>query len=74
MNKLTTILMAGALAISAGLAFAQSQMNTDDALQGHKLPGMDMSGHTMSASQPVHVYSRKVAGRAAQHDLRDFAG
>lgn len=42
MNKLTPIFIAGALAISAGLAFAQSQMNTPDTTSGH-------AGHNMSA-------------------------
>lgn len=42
MNKLTPIFIAGALAISAGLAFAQSQMNTPETTSGH-------AGHSMSA-------------------------
>lgn len=45
MNKLTPVFIAGALAISAGLAIAQSQMNKDDSMQGH-----DMAGHSMPAS------------------------
>ncbi|WP_195180342.1 hypothetical protein [Mesorhizobium sp. INR15] len=44
MNKLTPIFIAGALAISAGLAIAQSQMNKDDPMQGHNMLGMNMSG------------------------------
>lgn len=42
MNKLTPIFIAGALAISAGLAIAQSQMKTNDAMQGHDMSGMEM--------------------------------
>lgn len=42
MNKLTPIFIAGAMAISAGLAFAQSQMNTPETTSGH-------AGHSMSA-------------------------
>src|SRR5690554_1589075 len=42
MNKLTSIFIAGAMAISAGLAFAQSQMNTPETTSGH-------AGHSMSA-------------------------
>jgi len=42
MNKLTPIFIAGAMAISAGLAFAQSQMNTPEPTSGH-------AAHTMSA-------------------------
>ena len=42
MNKLTPIFIAGAMAISAGLAFAQSQMNTLEPTSGH-------AGHYISA-------------------------
>lgn len=42
MNKLTPIFIAGALAISAGLAIAQSQTNAGDAMQGHDMHGMEM--------------------------------
>lgn len=42
MHKLTPIFIAGALAVSGGLAVAQSQMNKDNPIDGH-----DMSGHTM---------------------------
>ena len=45
MHKLTPIFIGGALAISAGLAIAQSQLNTDTPMQGH-----DMPGHSMPAS------------------------
>ncbi len=45
MNKLTPLFIAGALAISAGLAIAQSQMNKDGTMQGH-----NMAGHSMPAS------------------------
>ena len=43
MNKLTPIFIAGALAISASLAIAQSQMNKDDTMQGHNMPGHSMA-------------------------------
>lgn len=42
MNKLTPIFIAGAIAISAGLAFAQSQMNTPETTSSH-------AGHNISA-------------------------
>jgi uncharacterized protein (DUF305 family) len=45
MNKLTPIFIAGALAISAGLAFAQSQMNTPEPTSSH-------AGHSMSTPAP----------------------
>ena len=43
MNKLTPIFIAGAIAVSAGLALAQSQMNKNDPMAGHNMPGMSMS-------------------------------
>lgn len=43
MNKLTPIFIAGSLAISAGLATAQSQMNKNNPMQGHGMTGMEMS-------------------------------
>jgi uncharacterized protein (DUF305 family) len=46
MNKLTPIFIAGAIAVSAGLAFAQSQMNTPEPTSGH-------AGHSMSAPAPA---------------------
>lgn len=42
MNKLTPVFIAAALAISAALAFAQSQMEKGASMQGH-----DMSGHSV---------------------------
>lgn len=45
MNKLTPIFIAGAIAVSAGLAIAQSQIGTNNAEHGHA-----MSGHAMPAS------------------------
>lgn len=61
MNKLTPIFIAGALAISAGLAIAQSQMNNDDPMQGHKMPGMNMPSMKMPASDnpSTKAYSRQ---------------
>lgn len=43
MNKLTPIFIAGSLVISAGLSVAQSQMNTDNPMQGHNMTGMEMA-------------------------------
>jgi len=53
MNKLTPIFIAGALAISAGLAIAQSQMNTNDPMAGHDMSGMQ----SMSDSPSTKAYS-----------------
>lgn len=44
MNKLTPIFIAGALAISAGLAIAQTSMNKGDPMQGHNMAGMTAPG------------------------------
>jgi uncharacterized protein (DUF305 family) len=43
MNKLTPLFIAGALAISAGLAIAQSQMNKTQTMQDHNMAGRAMS-------------------------------
>lgn len=50
MNKLTPLFIAGSLAISAGLVIAQNQMVKDDPIQGHDMPGMDMSDMRAPAS------------------------
>ena len=45
MNKLTPIFIAGAIAIAGGLAFAQTQMKTDNnTMQGHAMSGMQTPG------------------------------
>ena len=45
MNKLTPIFIAGAIAIAGGLAFAQTQMKTDNnTMQGHDMSGMQTPG------------------------------
>ncbi|MFP9136052.1 DUF305 domain-containing protein [Devosia sp. XGJD_8] len=59
MNKLTPIFIAGALAISAGLAFAQSQMNTPETTSGHaghsmSTPATDADGASTSAYRLVN--------------------
>jgi len=40
MNKLTPFFIAGALAISGGLAIAQNSMNTDSPMPAHDMAGM----------------------------------
>lgn len=61
MSKLTPIFIAGAIAISAGLAIAQSQLNKSDPMQGHDMSGMTMSGQSTSmAASP----STKAFGEA----------
>ena len=45
MNKLTPIFIAEAIAIAGGLAFAQTQMKTDNnTMQGHDMSGMQTPG------------------------------
>lgn len=64
MNKLTPIFIAGALAISAGLAIAQSQMNTDNAMQGH-----DMSAMQKPSSDNPSTKAYTVAMDAMMKDM-----
>ncbi len=59
MNKLSLILIAGALAVSVGLVFAQNQMDMKPEMQGHSMQEMTMPGHAMrtedAASEPTPV-------------------
>jgi len=50
MNKLTPIFIGGAIAVSAGLAIAQGQLNKSDPVPDHDMSGMNMSDHSMSAA------------------------
>lgn len=47
MNRLTPVFIAGAIAISAGLVFAQSQLAANEDAKG------DHDGHSMSGTEPV---------------------
>ncbi|ANH08268.1 DUF305 domain-containing protein [Shinella sp. HZN7] len=70
MNKLTPIFIAGALAISAGLVIAQSQMKTGDAMQGH-----DMSGMAMPASDSPSTKAYAMAMDAMMKGMMvDYTG
>lgn len=70
MNKLTPILIAGSLAISAGLAFAQTQMNKDEPMQGH-----NMSGHSMPASDNPSTKAYIAANDSMHKDMMvEFTG
>ena len=53
MNKLTPIFIAGAFAITAGLATAQSQINVDNASQGHNMRDPAVL-ETVVHQPPVH--------------------
>lgn len=70
MHKLTPIFIGGALAISAGLAIAQSQLNTDTPMQGH-----DMPGHSMPASDNPSTQAYIEANNRMHADMTvDFTG
>lgn len=51
MNKLTPMFIVGALAISGGLALAQSQMNDGNAMPGHNMSGMEMPADGSPSTQ-----------------------
>ncbi|MEO5759449.1 MAG: DUF305 domain-containing protein [Mesorhizobium sp.] len=75
MNKLTPIFIAGALAISAGLAIAQSQMNKDDPMQGHSMRGMNMSSMEMPASENPSTKAYIAANDSMHTDMMvEFTG
>lgn len=70
MNKLTPIFIAGALAISAGLALAQNQMTKDNPMQGH-----DMSGHAMPVSDTPSTQAFAATNDRMHKDMTiDFSG
>lgn len=59
MNKLSLILIAGALAVSVGLVFAQNQLEMKPEMQGHSMQDMAMPDHAMrteeATSEPTPV-------------------
>jgi len=59
MNKLTPIFIAGALAVSGGLALAQSQMNDGNAMPGHNMSSMEMPA---DASPSTQAYTEAMDG------------
>jgi len=69
MNKLTPLFIAGALAISAGLAIAQSQMKEEDPMQGHPMPGISMSGTQMPASDNPSTKAYIAANTSMHKDM-----
>lgn len=60
MNRLTPVFIAGAIAVSAGLVFAQSQLDWDEGTQGghggHSISTMDAN----PGGQPAAVADRAV--------------
>jgi uncharacterized protein (DUF305 family) len=70
MNKLTPILIAGAIAVSAGLAIAQNQLNNEDPMAGH-----DMSVHAMPATGNPSTKAFADANDRMHKDMTiDFTG
>lgn len=70
MNKLTPLFIAGALAISAGLAIAQSQMNKNQTMQDH-----NMAGHAMPASDSPSTKAYRAANDRMHKDMMvEFTG
>ena len=72
MNKLTPIFIAGAMAISAGLAFAQSQMNTPEPTSGHA--GHNMSAQATDADGPSSEAYRVANDKMHAEMTIDFTG
>lgn len=64
MNKLTPLFIAGALAISAGLAIAQSQMNKTQTMQDH-----NMADHAMSPSDSASKKAYLAANDRMHKDM-----
>lgn len=64
MNKLTPLFIAGALAISAGLAIAQSQMNKTQTMQDH-----NMAGHAMPPSDSASTKAYLAANDRMHKDM-----
>ena len=62
--------IAGAIVVSAGLAIAQSQTNTDNAKQGHNMPG-----HTVPASDSPSTKAFVKANDRMHKDMMiEFSG
>ena len=72
MNKLTPIFIAGALAISAGLAIAQTSMNKGDPMQGHNMAGMTAPG--AAADSPSTTAYLAANDRMHKDMTVDFTG
>ena len=75
MNRLTPIFIGGAIAISVGLALAQTQMDNNGAMQGHNMPGMNMQGMDMSAADEPSTKAYMAVMESMQKNmLMDYSG
>ena len=75
MNRLTPIFIGGAIAISVGLALAQTQMENNGAMQGHNMPGMNMQGMDMSAADEPSTKAYMAVMESMQKNmLMDYSG
>lgn len=69
MNRLTPIFIGGAIAISVGLALAQTQMDNNGAMQGHNMPGMNMQGMDMSAADELSTKAYMAVMESMQKNM-----
>ncbi|MCA1869500.1 DUF305 domain-containing protein [Agrobacterium genomosp. 3] len=75
MNRLTPIFIGGAIAISVGLALAQTQMDNNGAMQGHNMPGMNMQGMDMSAADELSTKAYMAVMESMQKNMvMDYSG
>ena len=75
MNRLTPIFIGGAIAISVGLALAQTQMDNNGAMQGHNMPGMNMQGMDMSAADELSTKAYMAVMVSMQKNMvMDYSG
>lgn len=75
MNRLTPIFIGGAIAISVGLALAQTQMDNNGAMQGHNMPGMNMQGMDMSAVDELSTKAYMAVMESMQKNMvMDYSG
>jgi uncharacterized protein (DUF305 family) len=75
MNRLTPIFIGGAIAISVGLALAQTQMDNNGVMQGHNMPGMNMQGMDMSAADEPSTKAYMAVMESMQKNmLMDYSG
>lgn len=75
MNRLTPIFIGGAIAISVGLALAQTQMDNNGAMRGHNMPGMNMQGMDMSAADELSTKAYMAVMESMQKNMvMDYSG
>lgn len=74
MNKLTPIFISAAMAVSAGLAFAQSQLKpAENGMDGHSMPGMSDMEMPTSDNPSTKAYA-EVNDRMHKNMMIEFTG